>query len=179
MPAGRLSACPWRPIPNAPGTPCWPTFRPIPRNAPDCTEEARLSAERLRGNLIRLVTRRGTNLGCLARACGMPSANALYNFLGGRSRSLSMATLQRLVAALDVSMDELLASEKSNEAELQPEPRLALEHLAGSLDALHAALLAATSALAATAMCNIVVFRLEPVVLLNRPGEPAPSEPLS
>jgi hypothetical protein len=62
----------------------------------------------LRENILRLVSERGINLGRLAKMSGMPNANRLYNFLGGHSISLSMATLQQLSGALGVTMDELL-----------------------------------------------------------------------
>ena len=62
----------------------------------------------LRENILRLVSERGINLGRLAKMSGMPTANRLYNLLGGHSVSLSMATLRQLSQALGVTMDELL-----------------------------------------------------------------------
>lgn len=122
--------------------------------------EAAARAARLRENIVRLVALRGTNLGRLARCCGMPSANGLYNFLGGKSCSLSMATLQRLAPALGVSVDQLLgpraalspegpAGDREVAAGPTPEALIALQRLADSLDALHGSLTATAAIVAA------------------------------
>lgn len=65
-------------------------------------------AERLRTNIRCLVAARGLTLAEIARKGGLPSANAIHNFLGGRSFSLSLATLQALAKVLDVSVDDLI-----------------------------------------------------------------------
>lgn len=80
-----------------------------PPPAPDAAVAAATArAAWLRENILRLVSERGINLGRLAKMSGMPNANRLYNFLGGHSISLSMATLRQLSQALGVTMDELL-----------------------------------------------------------------------
>jgi transcriptional regulator with XRE-family HTH domain len=62
----------------------------------------------LRENIHRLVSERGINLNRMAKLSGMPQANRLYNFLSGRSGSLSMGTVLQLSQALGVTVDELL-----------------------------------------------------------------------
>ena len=76
--------------------------------AEGATALAAAQAAWLRENILRLVSERGINLGRLARMSGMPTANRLYNFLGGHSISLSTATLRQLSQALGVTMEELL-----------------------------------------------------------------------
>jgi transcriptional regulator with XRE-family HTH domain len=81
----------------------------VPSSTPGSAASAAAThAAWLRENILRLVSERCVSLARLAKMSGMPNANRLYNFLGGHSISLSMATLQQLSQALGVTMDELL-----------------------------------------------------------------------
>jgi hypothetical protein len=45
----------------------------------------------------------------LARGAALPQANAIYNFLHGRWRALSLEVMERILTALpDISFDELV-----------------------------------------------------------------------
>ena len=62
----------------------------------------------LRRRLGYILRIRGTSPAELARDAGLPSANLLYNFFSGRSKSLHLFTTRQICKALGVSMGELL-----------------------------------------------------------------------
>jgi hypothetical protein len=68
--------------------------------APDLGTAVKAAAERRRQALRTLLARHGLTPRDLARAAGMPTGNSLYNFLKGRTESLSQQTLERIVAAV-------------------------------------------------------------------------------
>jgi transcriptional regulator with XRE-family HTH domain len=66
-------------------------------------------AERRRTFLRELLKRNNMRPAELARRAGFPSTNAIYNFLNGRSASLSQATIEKIVAVFsDGSADALI-----------------------------------------------------------------------
>jgi hypothetical protein len=70
---------------------------------------ARADAERRRSVLRQLLKRHNMRPAELARRAGLPTTNALYNFLNGHSRSLSQATIEKIVALFpDGSADGLI-----------------------------------------------------------------------
>lgn len=65
------------------------------------SQETRLEAERRRQAFRAFMkTHNIHDLAAWARAAGLPNANSLYNFLKGRSRSLSQPTLEALAHAI-------------------------------------------------------------------------------
>lgn len=58
------------------------------------------AADRRRRALRDLMARHALTPTELAKAAGMPSPNAIYNFLQGRTDSLSQTTIERIVAAI-------------------------------------------------------------------------------
>jgi transcriptional regulator with XRE-family HTH domain len=64
--------------------------------------------EARRQALQRAMDERGMKPADVARAAGLPSANAIYNFLNRRSKSLAAETLERIARALpETSVEEL------------------------------------------------------------------------
>jgi transcriptional regulator with XRE-family HTH domain len=146
------------------------------------TSTAAARAAWLRENILRLVCERGINLGRLAKMSGMPNANRLYNFLGGHSVSLSMATLQQLSGALGVTMDELLGSParhrvdgtggstafgspaeppKADRATRASDAWQAFDSLSASLEAVRLVLVAAAAAAAKASKASKVMARFD------------------
>jgi hypothetical protein len=136
----------------------------------------------LRENILRLVSERGINLGRLAKMSGMPTANRLYNFLGGHSISLSTATLRQLSQALGVTMDELLGPParhtadgtggttafgspaeppKADRASRASDAWQAFDSLSASLEAVRLVLVAAAAAAAKASKASKVMARFD------------------
>ena len=66
-------------------------------------------SERRRAGLRRLLERKNITATDLARTIGLPTPNALYNFLNGRTASLSLETVERILSAHpDVSFHDLV-----------------------------------------------------------------------
>ena len=66
------------------------------------------TARRRRNGLKQVLDRHGMSPADLARMCDMPTPNTLYNFLNGRSASLAMDTIERILSLLPgVTIEEL------------------------------------------------------------------------
>ena len=154
-----------------------------PSSAPGkATSTTAAHAAWLRENILRLVSERGINLGRLAKMSGMPTANRLYNFLGGHSISLSTATLRQLSQALGVTMDELLGPParhtadgtggstafgspaeppKADRASRASDAWQAFDSLSASLEAVRLVLVAAAAAAAKASKASKVMARFD------------------
>jgi SOS-response transcriptional repressor LexA len=75
----------------------------------------RSDAERRRKALRRIMDEHGLKPASWAKKAGLRSANPIYNFLAGRSRSLSAETSEALATAIGVDVGSILAN-----AELTP-----------------------------------------------------------
>jgi transcriptional regulator with XRE-family HTH domain len=96
---------------------------------PTATRYASLLAEARRQALRDLLRREGLTLTELARRAGMRRANALYNFLHGRSLSLSSRSLTAIRAALPhVDLTRLVTGNLGAPASEPPVHRLAVRH---------------------------------------------------
>lgn len=69
-------------------------------NATNATNVALAGAERRRKAFRAFLDRHGLTPTDLARATGLPTPNAFYNFLGGSAQSLAQVTLERIVNAV-------------------------------------------------------------------------------
>lgn len=87
-------------------------------------DDAERDAERRRKALREVMKRYGINAHAWAISAGLRNANAIYNFLRGRSRSLSQESLEALAKAAQLEVAELTGEKPAN---ITPEERALLE----------------------------------------------------
>jgi len=66
-----------------------------------------VEADRRRAALKRVLEQSGRSPAAVAREAGLANANTIYNFLKGRSNSLSVPTCEKLAAVLGISLSAL------------------------------------------------------------------------
>lgn len=85
-------------------------------NAESTRSGAESAAERRRRALTRALAAADMSPTDAARAAGLPSANAIFNFLGARSKSLSQSTIEALVKVIPGATMAALTGIESVEA---------------------------------------------------------------
>ena len=88
---------------------------------PTPAEISQANAERRRNGLVRFLERHHITPTELARMIDLPSPNAIYNFVAGRSASLNTETLERILASFPAETFDALIGRPTRAAK-RPEP---------------------------------------------------------